>query len=117
MPMQTIPASQSRMHADVRRLLGIMLQRDVHDPRLAGINITRTEAANRGRMLKVWVHGMDVANGDVCVALLNRLRPHLLHGLRRALPRRRLPQIVFAWDDALDAADRLRRLLRAGARL
>jgi len=113
--MSPNPAGRLRLHADVHRLLGIMLQRDVSDPRLAGVAVTRIEAARHGRLLKVWVHGMDV-DPEMCVTLLNRLRPHFMHGLRRALPRRRLPELRFVWDKGLDTAAEIDRLLRHGMR-
>lgn len=116
MPMRAIQASQSRLHADVHRLLSTMLLRDVADPRLAGIVITRVEASVDGHLLKVWVHAMDVDDADVCIERLNRLRPHFKHALRHALPRRRLPDLAFVWDRGMDKDDAVWRLLHGEGR-
>jgi len=78
------------------------LQRDVSDPRLADISITRIEAASGGHALIIWVHGFHASDQADCIRRLNRLVPHFMHALRHALPRRRLPGISFHWDTAVD---------------
>ncbi len=116
--MERGSASWRRLLKDIQRLLGILLYRDVADPRLEGLSITRVEGAGR-HQVTVWVHkpGKDF-DPEVCLEVLERLRPHFEHELRRAIPRRRLPALEFRWDEAFDRSsevlDLLRQLERSG---
>lgn len=96
-----------RRIADLHRLLSILLQREVEDPRAMGVTITRVEESRKGRMLNVWVHRPNCQDREACIAVLQRLVPHFRFALRRALPGRKIPDLTFAWDDALDQAQRV----------
>ena len=109
-----INTGQARLYADMRRLLATLLQRDVADPRLAGLCITRLEAVHGGHQVRVMVHRPNENDEQTqadCVARLNRLAPHFSHELRRAMPKRRLPGLKFNWDNAIDDAADITRLL------
>jgi len=108
--MMTPHPAQGRLYADIQRLLSVLLVREVADPRLQGVAITRLQAAGK-HSLTVWVHGIDL-DPVLCVEQLNRMRPHFEHALRRSLARRRLPSLRFRWDEAVDRGDALRQRLR-----
>jgi len=105
--------STARMLADIRRLLAILMQREIAEPRLLGLCITRLESIHGGRRLHVWVHKPGVDDTSGCVERLNQLSPHFYHELRRAMPRRRLPRLVFVWDESIEAGGDMLRLLRS----
>ncbi|RMH62116.1 MAG: ribosome-binding factor A [Zetaproteobacteria bacterium] len=107
--MNAHPA-EGRLHADIQRLLSLMLVREIADPRLQGVAITRVEVAGK-HSLTVWVHGIDL-DPALCVEQLNRMRPHFEHALRRSLARRRLPGLRFRWDEAVDRGESVMRRLR-----
>ncbi len=113
MAVSSRSTGRSRLFADIRRLLSTLMQRDVADPRLLGVCITRLDPIHGGQKLHVWVHKPDVDDVDICVNRLNQLAPHFSHELRRAMPRRRLPRLVFVWDYSIEAGDDMVRLLRA----
>lgn len=94
---------QQRLQADLHRLLTTLMQREIDDPRLLGISITRLELSKGNQSLSVWIHRIGEENGGEAVEILNRLAPHFQHGLRRALPKKRIPDLRFKWDDAFDA--------------
>jgi len=106
--------ARKRLHADIHRLLGMLMQSEISDPRLIGACITRIEAKPSGHDLIVWFHRMNDDDHAASEQRLNKLAPHLMHRLRQALPRSRLPKIHFRWDDPLDKGDavlgKLRRL-------
>lgn len=104
-------SGKERLYADMRRLLATLMQRDIADPRLAGVSITRTEAVHGGQQLRVLVHRPGEKEPEACVKLLNQLAPHLAHELRHAMPKRRLPGLKFCWDDAIDGAASVNSLL------
>lgn len=110
--MHQSSANQRRFQADIHRLLGTLLQRDIADPRLQGIVITRVEAARGRHLLKVWVHRSGEEDAEDCTRRLTRLTPHFMHELRRALPRKRLPAIRFCWDESIDKGGEMLDLLQ-----
>jgi len=111
--MRARSAGQARLHADIHRLLSLLMQREVADPRLQHVTITRVEPAAGGQLLILWVHRAEDDDRRSCIRRLNRLLPHFRHELRRALPKRRLPELEFRWDEAVDDGDRVLHLLRS----
>jgi len=102
---------KARLYADMRRLLATLMQRDISDPRLAGICITRLEPVHGGQQLRIMVHKPGETERDICIDRLNHLAPHLAHELRRAMPKRRLPGLKFCWDDSIEGAANITSLL------
>ncbi len=104
-----------RFLADIQRLLSTLLYRDVADPRLANLTITRVESSGR-QLVTVWVYRSFAADeaGDIPAVLqsLQRMTPHFEHELRRALPRRRLPSLRFCWDENFEKSGDVLQMLR-----
>lgn len=105
-------SSRKRLIADIQRLVGMLLLRDVSDPRIQGLVVTRVEDTRGGHTLTLFVHRCGETDVSECMQRLQRMQPHFEHELRSALKVRRLPQIHFAWDVSLDDADRVLRLLK-----
>ena len=105
--------AQQRLLTDIQRLLSTLLIRDVADPRLYNISITRLESPGR-QMVDVWIYRADMEVEDQAVALkaLERMTPHFEHELRRALPKRRLPKLRFKWDKAFEKSGDVLMMLR-----
>ncbi len=95
----------------MHRLLTQLMQRDISDPRLVDINITRVEGTPSGHGMIIWVHRLDAQNSGECEQGLNRLAPHFLHLLRKSLPKQRLPKIEFRWDVVLEKGNKVLHLL------
>lgn len=110
--MRGSTANQRRLHADIQRLLATLLLRDISDPRLQGVSITRVEPSRGNQALTVWVHRFNEEDVKGCIQGLERMKPHFQHELRRAMPRCRIPAIHFAWDKAFDDSGRVMQLLR-----
>ena len=110
--MSMVTPNQHRLYADIQRLLGTLLLRDVSDPRLQGISITRIEPSRGKHSITVWVHRFQDDDVKSCMQGLDRMRPHFEHELRRAMPRRRLPSIHFSWDKAFDDSGHVMKLLK-----
>jgi ribosome-binding factor A len=103
----------SRFQTDFHRLLTTLLQREIEDPMLIGISLTRLDLTDaRGHAL-AYVHSMLPVDEKECVKRLNRLSPHLSHLLRKAMPKKRLPELIFRWDDALDKAHGVMDIMQA----
>ncbi|GAV20903.1 ribosome-binding factor A [Mariprofundus micogutta] len=109
--MRKVSANQQRFLTDVQRLLSTLLYRDVADPRFNGVSITRVEASGK-QFLTIWVYHNGETEQKACIDALNRMAPHFSHELRRALPKRRLPAIVFKWDSNFEKSGDVLQLLR-----
>jgi len=103
--------AQSRLYADIQRLLSTLLVRDIADPRLQGLAITRVEPSTGSHLVTIWVHGLD-HNAEFCMKQLNKMKPHFEHALRRGMARRRVPSLRFKWDEAVDRSEAVLRQLR-----
>jgi len=108
-----IRPAQARLYADIKRLLSTLMQRDIADPRLFGMCITWVEPTHGGQLVRVWVHKPDEGARDVCIDRLNHLAAHFSHELRRAMPKRRLPKLLFCWDQSIEGGGDMIRLLHS----
>jgi len=109
--MANRPTGKNRLQTDIHRLLTTLMQREIDDPTLLGISITRLEPSKARQGMSVFVHRMDESNPAMVVERLNKIRPHLEHELRKALPKRRFPTLRFLWDDAFDKSGTVMDLL------
>jgi len=91
----------SRFQTDFHRLLTTLMQRDVEDPMLLGISLTRLDLTDAQGHAIAYVHSFMPVDEKECVKRLNKLSPHLSHMLRKAMPKKRMPELIFRWDEAL----------------
>ncbi len=97
----------SRFQTDYHRLLTTLLLREVEDPLLLGISLTRLDLADAKGHAIAYIHSMMPVDKQECVKRLNQLSPHLSHLLRKAMSKKQLPELIFRWDDALDKTHRV----------
>jgi len=109
--MHTIPPTQQRLLTDVQRLLSILILRDVSDPRFSGVSITRVERSGK-QMITVWVYRGGECDAKTCMQALDKMTPHFEHELRRALPKRRLPNLRLRWDVNFEKSGDVLQMLR-----
>ncbi|MDX8404494.1 MAG: 30S ribosome-binding factor RbfA [Mariprofundaceae bacterium] len=109
--MKNRPTGKSRLQTDIHRLLTTLMQREIDDPKLFGITVTRLEPSKARQGMTVFVHRMDESDPVSAVERLNKMRPHFEHELRRALPKRRFPSLQFRWDDVFDKSGSVMDLL------
>jgi len=109
--MKVKTPAQARLYADIKRLLSTLMQRDIADPRLFGLCITRIEPLHGGQSVRILVHKPDEDNADVCIDRLNHLAAHFAYELRRAMPKRRLPKLLFYWDKSIEEGGDMIQLL------
>ena len=102
MNMANRPSGKDRLQKDIHRLLTTLMQREIDDPKLFGICITRIEPSKAKQGMTIFVHQMNENDPAAVVDRLNKMCPHFEHELRRALTKRRFPSLRFRWDDAFD---------------
>jgi len=109
--MRTVPTGQQRFLTDVQRLLATLIIRDVADPRFSGVSITRIERSGK-QMVTVWVYRGGDCDARACMQALEKMTPHFEHELRRALPKRRLPNLRLRWDVNFEKSGDVLQMLR-----
>jgi ribosome-binding factor A len=102
-----------RLDAQIRQELMDLLQREMKDPRLGFVTITRVETARDLSSARVWVSvlGSDEEREQTMRAL-QAAAPWLRHKLAERLEIRTVPQLLLKRDESIEAGDRVLRLLR-----
>jgi len=95
-------SGKGRLQTDIHRLLTTLMQREIDDPKLFGVTITRIEPSKAKQGMSIYVHRMEDADPKDIVDRLNKMLPRFEHELRRALPKKRFPSLRFRWDEAFD---------------
>lgn len=103
-----------RVAQDVRDTLSAALSREIADPRLAGVVITRVETTPDLGLASVYVRSLSEPSPRTkreVLAALDRASHRLRRGLAAALRLRRVPEVRFFHDDGPDARARVDALL------
>jgi ribosome-binding factor A len=108
-----------RVGDQIRSELASLLGRDVHDPGIGFITLTRVQVSADLQTARVFY---TVLGGDearvACAGALERVTPFLRREIGRRLRLKRAPSLRFVYDESIEGQDRIERLLneiRAGA--
>jgi ribosome-binding factor A len=110
-PARTAPR-RLRVESDLRERLQLLLL-DQKDPRLTIVSITRVEMSDDLGFARVYVRG-DLAaacDRDDLLDALEGASGRLRGILGRSLGLRRAPELRFLWDEGLEAAERVEKIL------
>jgi ribosome-binding factor A len=109
-----------RVAEQVREEIALALARDLSDPRLVHAIVTRVEMPDDLSLAKVMVRlgtgGDDRAARDRVLAAFRAASGLLRKRLGKSLGLRRTPELRFIYDEGLDAADAVEKLLQEIAR-
>jgi ribosome-binding factor A len=102
-----------RLDSQIRAELMELLQREMKDPRVGFVTITRVETARDLGSARVWVsiYGSEEER-ERSMSALTDAAPWLRRQLAGRLKIRHVPQLVMRHDDSIEAGDRVLRLLR-----
>jgi len=104
---------QERAASQIRVAVSNILLREVKDPRLSQVLVTRVEVSVDLKHARVYVVGpVGSEEENRVLAGLARAQGFLRSQVGRRLAMRYTPQLSFAIDHSLDAAGRLERLLK-----
>ena len=96
----------------IREALGGMLVRDVRDPGVRSVTITRVRMSKDLQQARVYYTALTDEPGRRDAArALKRARPFLKRRLGTELRLRYVPELAFVHDDGVAAQDRVARLL------
>ncbi len=103
---------QARVSGRIRQILSELLLREVSDPRLQGLTITRVELDPELVSAKIWVNAMG--EEDRMQEILFGLE-HAKGFLRREVGKRvrlrKTPELHFRWDASLEQGERINRMI------
>lgn len=109
-----------RVAETIRKHVAEALQRELFDPRLEGLLMTRVEASPDLSVAHLHFRTLSGANGPTSYGEIeqaaNRAAKLLRRGLGARLGTKKTPELVFVYDRGQDAIDRVEELLGEIAR-
>jgi ribosome-binding factor A len=96
----------------LRQEIGVIVSRDVADPRVGFATITSVETTTDLRHAKVWVSVIgQPAQRDAAVAALQHAMPFIRHELGKTLRIKRIPDLHVHLDETAERGTRILQLL------
>jgi len=105
--------SRSERVADqLRAELAQLLSREVHDPGVGFVTLTRVQVSTDLQAARVYYTSLgDEAGRRTTARALERAAPFLRRRIGGRLHLKRVPEIRFLYDDSIAGQDRIERLL------
>lgn len=105
-------ARPDRVGEQIRQSIGSLLTREVHDPGIGFVTITRVKVSPDLQLARVYYTQMgdEKARAETRKALA-RVVPFLRRQLGRDLRLRRVPELVFHFDETIENQERIERIL------
>jgi ribosome-binding factor A len=101
-----------RVADQIRAELGNLLARDVHDPGIGFVTITRVHMTPDVQQARVLYTGLGYENTRATSArALDRAVPFLRRQIGSRLRLRRVPELTFVFDESIAGQDRIEQLL------
>lgn len=89
-----------------------LLQRELRDPRVGFVTVTRVETSRDLRHARVWVSVLGTPDeGAASMSGLQDATPWLRRRIGERLQLRHVPQLTIRHDDSIESGDRVLRLL------
>ncbi len=103
---------QERVSGRIRKILSILILREVADPRLVGITITDVEIDSELLFAKVFVNALgEEERAEEILFALEHAKGFLRREVAKRVHLRKAPQLIFKWDDSLERGARIEALL------
>jgi ribosome-binding factor A len=101
-----------RLGEEIREEVALMLSRELKDPRIGFVTVTRVDLGPDLRQARVFVGvlGTDKQR-EKSLTGLKQAAGFMRRALGQRLRLRYTPELVFQYDEGLDASDRVARLL------
>ncbi len=101
----------TRVSERVREDLGWLLARDVRDPRIEGVIVSRVEMTDDLRSARVYFRLLDASRKDEALVGLERAAGMLRREVTRRIKLRYAPTFQFFYDEGQDKVARIEELL------
>ena len=101
-----------RLGDQIRAELSDIVAREVHDPGIGLITITKVQVTSDLQIARVYYTTMaNEAARKTTAKALTRATPFLRHQLAGRLSLRRMPEIEFRFDQSVEQHDRIEKLI------
>lgn len=101
-----------RVADQIRSEIGQMLARDVHDPGIGFVTVTKVHVSPDLQQARVFFTALgDELTRRRSARALERATPFLRREIGSRLRLRRVPSLVFVYDESIAGQDRIERLL------
>ena len=101
-----------RVGEEIRQELSALLAREVHDPGIGFITLTRVKMSPDLQQARVYYTQLgDEAAHKATVAALTRATPFLRRHIAARVRLRRVPEIRFEFDKSVENQDRIEQIL------
>ncbi len=101
-----------RVGDQIRVEVSDLLAREVHDPGIGFVTITRVQVTADLQIARVYYTALgDAAARRSSAKALNRAAPFLRHQVGQRLRLRRVPALEFVFDESIERQERFERLL------
>jgi len=108
----TAPKRSARVASQLEAALAEILAREVSDPRLAGVVVTRVELTDDLGLLSAHVRLLDESGRAGAMRALDRASSRIRRELGARVKTRIVPQVRFFYDEGQDRQARVEQLLR-----
>jgi ribosome-binding factor A len=101
-----------RVGEQIRQELGVVIARDVHDPAVGFVTLTRVKVSPDLQLARIFytLMGDEKAKRETQRAL-ERATPFLRRQLGSRIRLRRVPELVFEFDASVEHQERIERIL------
>jgi ribosome-binding factor A len=103
----------SRVGDQIRAELAELLVREVHDPGIGFLTITQVKVSSDLQQARVYYTTLgDTKARKETARALERANPFLRRHVGRRLQLKRVPELTFFFDEAIEKNDRIERILQ-----
>src|SRR5579864_3597998 len=101
-----------RVADQIRSELALLLAREVHDPGIGFVTLTRVQVSPDLQLARVYYTALgDETARKSTTRALERATPFLRRRIGSRLRLKRIPELTFLYDDSIAGQDRIERLL------
>lgn len=100
-----------RVEQEIRRFVGELIARDLKDPRIRGVSVTKVEVSKDLRWAWVYVSIYGVPNQSEVMDGLQSAKNFIRRELGKELRLKMIPEIVFKEDKSIDYSFHIEEIL------
>lgn len=102
-----------RLAQIIQKEVSLILQTEVKDPRIAWVTITDVELTNDLSYAKLFINFLpNEHSNEEIMESLEKAKGFIRSKLSHQLTIRKVPQLIFEYDDSLDKGNRIDELLK-----
>jgi ribosome-binding factor A len=109
----SIPSRPDRVADQLRSELSTLLAREVHDPGVGFVTLTRVHVSPDLQQARVWYTALgDEKSRANTARALERVAPFLRRQIGGRLRLKRAPELKFVYDESVAGQDRIEQILK-----